>query len=432
MRRRIWAAVVVGVVLVVGAASIGGVMLLEGPAAPDAGAADSFVTQSFDLVERGRYIATVADCVACHTAPGGRPYAGGLALVTPFGTLASPNITPDRETGIGGYTEGDLRRLLREGIGRGGKHIYPAMPYPAYSKMTDADIGALAAYLGALEPVRNAVEVNRLPFPFNIRVALVGWNLLNFAGAVPARDDPERSPEWNRGAYLVQAPGHCGTCHTPKNLLGADRMDLALAGGNLGGWVAPNITADPRLGIGAWSADELVAYLKSGVGHGTIASGPMAEEVVNSSSRMTEPDLRAIATFLLDGKASRAEPGWVVAADDRRMLAGAAIFKDTCAACHGGTGEGVTGLFPRLAGSGIAQQEDPITVIRLVLVGSRGAATAGRPTGPAMPPLGWRLGDAEVAAVITYVRNSWGNAAPPVPTGAVQAARQAFALARDG
>lgn len=383
--------------------------------------------QGFELIERGRYIASAADCVACHSAPGGTPYAGGSALQTPFGTLVAPNITPDAETGIGRYTEEDFRRALREGIGRGGKRLYPAMPYPAYSKMTDDDIAALFAYMKTLEPASNAVEANQLPFPFNIRLAMAGWNLVNFSGPVTFQPDPEKSAAWNRGAYLVDALGHCGTCHTPKTLLGADDDDAYLQGENLQAWVAPNITADRHRGIGRWSADQLVAYLETGANHQSLASGPMAEEVMNSSSRMTDEDLGAIATYLLDHKGPDEPAPQPLGPDTPQMAAGGAIFKDRCAACHNGDGSGQMPIFPNLADSGVVNQADATTLIRIVIEGSRAVASTERPTAPAMPPFGWRFDDAQVAAVLTYLRNSFGNAAPAVEPDEVADLRRALA-----
>lgn len=382
--------------------------------------------QSFELIERGRYVAVAADCVACHSAPGGKPYAGGTKLFTPFGTLVAPNITPDTETGIGAWTEDDLRRTLHEGIGRGGKRLYPAMPYPAYTKMTDGDIHALWSYLTTLEPVRNAVDVNQLPFPFDIRLSMAGWNLLNFEPG-RFRPEPGKSAEWNRGAYLVEALGHCGTCHTPKTALGADEDDRPLRGANLQGWYAPALTTDTRTGIGGWSAEQLVAYLKTGANHASLASGPMAEEIQNSSSKLTEADLAAMAAYLLDQQPPAGNTPSRLAADDGRMKAGSAIYKDSCAACHGDDGKGQTHLFPTLAGSGVVQADDPATLIRLVLEGSRAAATDAHPTGPAMPSLGWRLADDQVAAVVTYIRNAWNNAAAPVTADEVGRARKALA-----
>ena len=387
----------------------------------------SAADQSFDLVERGRNVAIAADCVACHTAPGGRPWAGGLVLKTPFGNLASPNITPESATGLGRYSEADLRRALRDGLGQDGKRLYPAMPYPSYSKMTDDEIHALWAYMSTLEPVVNKVEVNQLPFPFNIRFSLLGWNMINFWGPQPFVSDSEKSAQGNRGAYLVAGPGHCGACHTPKNLLGGEKSGQLLEGANLNGWVAPNITSDARKGIGSWSSQQIVEYLKTGGNHQAIASGPMAEAIANSTSQMPDSDLMAIAAYLLGTKAQAAAAN-PLPAGNGRMQVGAGIYKDTCAACHGDDGAGAAHLFPQLMGNPALQQEDAATLIRVVLEGARGVATDARPTAPGMPALGWRLSDDEIASVVTYIRNSWGNAAPAVGSGDVTNLRKSLAV----
>jgi mono/diheme cytochrome c family protein len=293
------------------------------------GAASAQDLQRFDLIERGRYLAVLGDCAACHTAPGGQPYAGGLALQTPFGKLVAPNITPDRETGIGNWTEDEFVAAMRDGRGRGGKRLYPAMPYPAYTKMTRDDALSIRAYLATVNPVSHAVEVNQLPFPFNIRLSLVFWNALNFT---PGRyqPNPQKSAEWNRGAYIVEGAAHCGTCHTPKTFLGGDKSDAPLAGATLQGWFAPNITTDPRVGIGGWSKDDLIEYLKTGTNAWTLASGPMAEAVFHSTSKMTDADIAAIATYLKDSGVGAAAPKPVtVALDGKAMRAGAAIYKDS-------------------------------------------------------------------------------------------------------
>jgi mono/diheme cytochrome c family protein len=384
--------------------------------------------QAFDRIERGRYLAVVADCAGCHTAPGGPPFAGGLALQTPFGTLVTPNITPDRETGIGSWTDEEFVAAMHEGRGRGGMRLYPAMPYPAYTKMTRDDVLSILAYFKTIEPVHNAVTVNQLPFPFNIRLGMAFWNFLNFAPG-PFQPDPQKSSEWNRGAYLVQGAGHCGTCHTPKTLLGGDQTGAPLAGATLQDWFAPNITTDPRKGIGTWPLDEVVHYLKTGTNSWTLASGPMAEAVVHSTSLMTNEDLAAIATYLKDsGKAVSTSHPTSVSANDAAMRAGAAIYKDNCAACHKDSGVGESALFPSLSGSGLVQSDDVTTLARLILQGSRAIATPDNPTAPAMPAFDWRLNDAQIAAVLTFIRNSWGNAAAPVAASTV--ARQRVLLAR--
>jgi mono/diheme cytochrome c family protein len=384
-------------------------------------------SQSFDRIERGRYLAVLGDCAACHTAPGGKPFAGGLALETPFGKLLAPNITPDRETGIGAWTDGEFLAAMHDGRGRDGRFLYPAMPYPAYTRMTRDDVLLIRSYLASVEPVSNAVVVNQLPFPFNVRQSLLFWNLLNFT---PGRfqADPQKSAEWNRGAYIVEGAGHCGACHTPKNLLGGDKTGRPLAGATLQGWFAPNITGDPRKGIGNWSHDDIVQYLMTGANEWTLASGPMAEAVVHSTSKMTEDDVAAIATYLKDSgaPAPTSNPA-AVASSDRAMRAGLAIYKDSCAACHKDSGLGEIDLFPRLAGSALVQSDDATTLLRVVLQGSRAVSTASRPTAPAMPAFDWRLDDTQVAAVLTYIRNSWGNAAAPVPPDAAAGARASLA-----
>jgi mono/diheme cytochrome c family protein len=386
-------------------------------------------TQSFDRIERGRYLAVLGDCAGCHTAPGGAPFAGGLALQTPFGTLVAPNITPDPDTGIGNMTNDDFLATLHEGRGHNGKRLYPAMPYPAYTKMTDDDVLAMRAYFATIAPVKNHVVSNQLPFPLNIRLAMAFWNGLNFTSG-RYQPNPQKSAAWNRGAYIVEGPAHCGTCHTPKTLLGGDKNNVALTGATLQGWFAPDITNDTRKGIGGWSTDDLVQYLKTGTNKWTLASGPMAEAVSHSTSQMNDEDILAIATYLKDsgeGVAS-AKPA-AVAASTSVMRAGAAIYKDSCAACHRDSGEGDVHLFPRLAGSALVQSDDPTTLARVVLHGTRAVATAGAPTGPAMPAFDWRLDDAQVAAVLTYIRNNWGNAAEAVPASAVANQRASLAKA---
>jgi mono/diheme cytochrome c family protein len=383
--------------------------------------------ESFDRIERGRYLAVLGDCAGCHTPPRGAPFAGGVALQTPFGTLVAPNITPDPDTGIGNMTNDEFLAALHEGRGHNGKRLYPAMPYPAYTKMTDDDVLAMRAYFATVAPVSNRVESNQLPFPLNIRFATVFWNWLNFRRG-RYQPNPQKSGAWNRGAYIVEGPAHCGTCHTPKTLLGGDKNSAALTGATLQGWFAPDITNDPRKGIGGWSRDDLVQYLKSGANKWTLASGPMAEAVSHSTSRMSDEDMLAIATYLKDsgegGTSTRPEP---VAANDYAMRAGAAIYKDSCAACHRDSGEGEVNLFPRLAGSALVQSDDPTTLTHVVLQGTRAVSTSGAPTAPAMPAFDWRLDDTQVAAVLTYIRNTWGNAAGSVSASAVASQRASLA-----
>jgi mono/diheme cytochrome c family protein len=392
------------------------------------GAVSAQDLQSFDRIERGRYLAVLGDCAGCHTAPGGQPFAGGLALQTPFGKLVAPNITPDRETGIGNWTEDEFVAAMHDGRGRGGERLYPAMPYPAYTKMTNDDVLAIRAYLATVAPVRNDVISNQLPFPLNIRFSMAFWNWLNFT---PGRyqPDPQKSAEWNRGAYIVEGAGHCGTCHTPKTLLGADKTDSPLIGATLQGWFAPNITTDAHKGIGGWTKADMVEYLQTGANSWTLASGPMAEAVAHSTSKMAGEDIAAVASYLKDsGTAMSSSKPVAVAADGREMRAGAAIYKDSCAACHKDSGAGESRLFPRLAGSATVQSDDPTTLIRVVLQGARSVSTPSMPTAPAMPAFDWRLDNSEVAAVLTYIRNNWGNAAAPISAGTIASQRTSLAM----
>lgn len=373
-------------------------------------------------IARGRALVTAGDCVACHTAPGGAPFAGGLALQTPFGVIMTPNITPDNATGIGSWSANDLARAMHEGRRPGGTYLYPAFPYPYYTKVAHADVEAIYAYLRSLPAVANSVNRNTLPFPFNIRLSMSGWNALFFTPGTFAAD-PRRSDEFNRGAYLVEGLGHCGACHTPFNAFGASKADRYLQGNQIDNWTAPNITNDMHSGLGKWSTEDIVQYLKTGQTRFSLASGPMKDVIENSTSKMPDADLKAIAVYLKERGAAGSPAPVPLASSDPRMQAGGAIFTDTCSACHTRSGAGVEHLFPKLAGNVVATQDDPASLIRIVIAGGRAAATDERPTSPAMPSLGFRLNDDEVAAVVTYVRNSWGNTASPVSAETVEALR---------
>jgi len=401
-------------------------LLLLGTSAAHA-AADK---QAFEEITRGRYLAIAGDCAGCHSAPGGAPYAGGLPIETPFGTLVSPNITPDRETGIGGWTDDEFVNAMQNGIGPGGEHLYPAMPYTYYTKTTREDVLAIRAYLETVEPVHNEVKVNQLPFPFDVRASMAGWNELYFKPGT-FESVAGKSDEWNRGAYLVEGLGHCGLCHTAKNAAGGDETSRALQGSALQGWYAPNLTGDPRAGLGSWSLEEVVAYLKTGHNDVSAATGPMSDVIVHSTSQMTDADLRAIVVYLKDQPAPGDGSAKAVSGEDRMMGAGEAVYLDNCAACHTRAGIGIPQLFPALKGSPSVQSADPASLIRVVLRGAQSVATDPAPTGPAMPALGWKLSDDEVAAVVTYIRNSWGNAASPVLASDVASARQRLSQRTD-
>ena len=247
--------------------------------------------------KKGHYLTTVADCFACHTVlNGGKPFAGGRPIETPFGIITSSNITPDDETGIGAWSDEQFDDAVRKGVRPDGSRLYPAMPFPAYTKMTREDVLAIRAYLATVEPVHQPVKANTLPFPFNIRLAMRAWDALYFSEG-EFKPDNQQSPAWNRGAYLVQGPGHCTSCHTPKSFLGGDKTSDNLRGFNLQGWFAPDITGDGDQGLGRWSEADITSYLKSGHNRISAATGPMAEEIINSTSQYNDGDLHAIAVY---------------------------------------------------------------------------------------------------------------------------------------
>jgi mono/diheme cytochrome c family protein len=302
------------------------------------------------------------------------------------------------------------------------------MPYTYYTKLTRDDALAIRAYLNTVPAVHNAVQVNQLRFPFSIRASLAAWDEMFFTPG-PFRPDAGKSAEWNRGAFLAEGPAHCGLCHTPKNFLGADKTNDRLEGYALQGWFAPDITNDARRGVGSWSADDIVAYLKTGQNRTGAATGPMSETLNLSTSHMSDDDLKAIAVYLKDqrGRAASAP----AAPDQTVMKIGAQIYADECSGCHTRNGQGAAGLFPSLNGSPVVQQTDPTSLLRVVLRGALSVGTDKAPTAPAMPAFAWVLNDDQVAAVVTYIRNAWGNAAPAVSASQVGKARQSFAERTD-
>jgi mono/diheme cytochrome c family protein len=424
---RRWLAIAVGAILVIVAIGVGIGFGLSALMPPIAGRGiDHAGIQDFQLIERGRYLTVAADCAGCHTVPGdSRAFAGGRPIETPFGTVASANITPDLTTGIGSWTDGQFDAAVRQGKRRDGKPLYPAMPYPYYAKMTRDDVLAIRAYLDTIAPVHNEVITNRLPFPLDIRAGMLVWNALYF-DQTEFKPDASKSAEWNRGAFLVEGSGHCGACHTPKNFLGGDELSEKLRGYAIQGWFAPDITNDAARGLGGWSIADIAAYLKTGHNPIAAATGPMGEEISLASSHMTDEDLRAIATYLKD-QAGRGETATPLPATDPMVTAGAAIYGDVCSACHAADGRGVANLFPALANSSSLRSTDPATSLRIILRGARSVATPGEPTAPGMPAFRWQLDDSQIAAVVTYIRNTWGAAAPAVSAEDVRKTRMALA-----
>ncbi|MEH3148729.1 MAG: c-type cytochrome [Methylobacterium frigidaeris] len=365
-----------------------------------------------DLVEKGRYLATAGDCVACHTAPGGKPLAGGLYITFPggIGRLATPNITPDRETGIGTWSDDDFKRAMHEGITKNGSYLYPAFPFPWYTRITDEDVAAIKAYLFSLEPVNAPRKPADIAFPFSLRDGLLVWRLAFFS-AGRFQPDPKASEQVNRGAYLVESLGHCGACHNGSKLVGASQWSGTLEGGAIDGWYAPNLSGDDKEGLGLWSEDQLFAYLKTGSapGRAGTVAGPMRQVIEESLSKLSDADVRAIAVYLktLPAKTTYT-PG--VTSDFRSASAapGADIYLNRCVACHKPDGQGMPGAVPPLAGNGAVLAKGPETVIRVILGGldAKGDYAA-------MPAVGAGMTDADIAAVTNYVRQSFGNEAPP-------------------
>jgi mono/diheme cytochrome c family protein len=378
------------------------------------------------LLRRGRYLAVAGDCLSCHTRKGGEPFAGGLGMGTPFGLIYSPNITSDPDTGIGGWTADQFYRALSHGVDDEGHRLYPAFPYPWFTRIGRADSDAIFAWLKTVPAVRYTPPGNRLPFPADIRLSMAAWDAAFFR---PGRfvPDPARSPEWNRGAYYVNGLGHCGACHTPLNLAGAAENGRFLQGSNLSHWVAPDLTGNQRTGLGRWSVDDIVEYLRTGRNAHSNAAGPMAEVVSYSTSLLSDADLRAAAFYLKSLPASA--DAAAAAPDPAAMRRGAAIFSDGCASCHLANGRGQPRYVPPLPGSAVAQQGDPTGLLHLVLAGGRTGPTLRRPMPLTMPSFAWKLDDREVADVATYVRNAWGNRAGPVSPSAAAHLRKALGLA---
>jgi mono/diheme cytochrome c family protein len=404
------------------AALAAGVLIAASLSITTAQAADPTTTAAAQTIAEGKYLAAAGDCEACHTAAGGVPYAGGTVIHTPFGNLVGPNLTPDKATGIGAWTDDQFVNAVKDGIGHDGERLYPGMPYVYFNKVPRADILKIRAYLATLPPVHNEIKSNQLPFPFNIRQGMIAWDLMFFANTGDFRPDPTRSAAWNRGAYLVQGLGHCAACHTDKNALGGDRTGQELQGYVVDGWNAPSL-ADDAAGIGTWTVADIATYLKTGHNAYADATGPMADAITHSTSHLSDADLTAIATYLKTVPGSGTPRPAPLQASDPAMAEGAQVYADECSACHTSGGIGAPGIFPALKASPIVQAAIPDTLIHVVLDGAQSVATTGAPTASAMPAFAAQLDDGQVAAVLTYIRNSWGNAAPAVSADAVRRQR---------
>ena len=373
-------------------------------------AAFSAIAQTPD--KNGEYLALAGDCISCHTAPGGKPYAGGLKMQTPFGYLLSPNITPDVETGIGSWSKDDFARALHDGINKKGQDLYPAMPFTSYTKVSRADVDAIYDYLRTVKPVSNAVKVNQLDFPFNIRTSMLVWRELFFKRGF-FKPDPKQSDVWNRGAYLVEGLEHCSECHSPRNIMGAIKPSKEFTGAVIDGWYALNLTSNPITGLGNWTIQDIANYLKTGKNPGkTTAFGPMQEVVHNSTSHLNEADLTAMATYLKSLPANSS-----LMADQRKLdvnkVEGARLYIDNCSGCHQSSGRGIVNVIPPLDGNPAIIAPNGADIIKVVIRGIN-ARNGYIP----MPSFASKLTDDEIATIANYVRSSWGNVASANVTAA--------------
>ncbi|KQQ66373.1 alcohol dehydrogenase [Pseudomonas sp. Leaf127] len=391
-----------------------------------------------ELIAKGEYLARAGDCVACHTAHGGQPFAGGRGIESPIGTIYATNISPDKDTGIGGWSYGEFERAVRRGIGHDGSALYPAMPFPSYARTTDQDTEALYAYfMSGVKPVNQANKANDIPWPLSIRWPLAYWRTLFSPtpeqAAVSLKASTEgKAAQVARGAYLVQGLGHCGSCHTPRALTmqekGLDEKDPDyLAGAELNGWAVP-----PLRGMPHWSHEEIVDYLGTGRNAKASVGGEMTDVVANSTSHMSDEDLGAVAAYLksLNGKkapaatkssASEATTAKLTAAKD--LTLGERLYVDNCGACHFVGGNGASRIFPQLDGASIINADNPSALISVILAGAQTPSTARAPSVLPMPGFAWRLDDSETAALATFLRQGWSNSASVVSAEQVKAIR---------
>ena len=371
-----------------------------------------------DQIERGRYLALAGNCAGCHTVRGGAAYAGGLGIATPFGTVYASNLTPDVQQGIGTWSAAHFWRAMHNGRSKDGRLLYPAFPYPSFTRITRSDSDALYAYLRSVPAAAAPNQPHRLRFPYDTQAALAVWRALSFTPAAFVADTAQPA-EWNRGAYLVEGLGHCIACHGSRNVLGATEEKRGLSGGLIAaeGWYAPSFTSKREASVADWETRHVVALLKNGTAPGGSVMGPMADVVFRSTQHLSEADLGAMATYLQQLPDTTPLPVAAPAPQRRDasvMARGARIYDQRCAYCHGDAGEGKPGAYPALAGSRAVNMDTPVNLIQAVRRGGFLPATAGNPRPFGMPPFGHVLDDTEIAAVLTYVRGSWGNDAPPV------------------
>ena len=375
-----------------------------------------------EQVARGAYLARVGNCMLCHTERGGVSYAGGRPLETPFGTVYGSNLTPDAETGLGRWSAAHFRRALQEGRSRDGRLLYPVFPYPHMTRVSDGDAQALFEYLRSLPPVNRPNRAHRLRWPYNTQAALAAWRAVYFRSG-KFEPDPARTREWNRGAYLVQGLAHCGACHSARDALGGLRGGMDLSGGliPLQNWYAPSLQSPSEASVAGWPLADIERLLATGRSPRGTVLGPMAEVVLHSTQYLEPTDIRAMAVYLksLPQLATDTDPREVVRAPAPVLEHGGKLYEKHCASCHGAQGEGVPGAYPALASNRAVTMPVTSNLVQVVLNGGFPPSTRANPRPFGMPPFATTLTNAEVAAVITYIRASWGNHAPPVSELAV-------------
>lgn len=386
-----------------------------------------------ETMSEGQYLAVAADCSACHSASHGMPYAGGVKFDTPLGAIYSTNITPDAQTGIGQYGFKDFVRAIREGKAQDGHNLYPAMPYTSFSKLDDRQLRLLYDYfMHEVPAVRQPNRHNDIHWPMSMRWPLSVWNMM-FLSDTPYVRDPLKSALWNRGAFLVQGPGHCGSCHTPRGIAlqekGLDQNDSAyLTGSDISGWFAPSLRGSQQRGLANWSQQDMVDFLQTGQNNRVMAFGPMREVIEQSTQYLTASDLNAIAVYLKslsEDKTPSSDVGTAQRGGSAHNNgAGSALYQDNCAACHRSDGMGYRRTYPALAHNAALQDDDPSSLIFVILNGSKAPVTQKAVTGMTMPDYGWRLSDKQVAELSSFVRASWGNHASAVTPEQVRKVRE--------
>lgn len=370
-------------------------------------------------IARGEYLARIGNCMSCHTARGGAAYAGGRAVPTPFGNIYTSNLTSDKQTGIGDWSSDDFWRAMHDGRSKDGSLLYPAFPYTSYTKVTRADSDAIFAWLQTLPAVSQQNRAPELRSPYDNRALLYAWRALYFRPGQYINDD-KQSVAWNRGAYLTQGLGHCSACHAPRDSFGGTDLKAELGGGMIPvlNWYAPPLNGDAQAGLGKWEIEHVTAFLQNGVAPQRSASGPMAEVVGSSLQHLTDDDAQAIAGYLKSLPQQIAPPAAApdINPDSKKMMVsdGAKLYEDHCVSCHQASGKGVPSIYPALAGNQAVTTPVAANVIHMVLHGGFAPGTAGNPRPYGMPPFGQSMSDSEVAAVVTYIRNTWGNQANAV------------------